>query len=148
MWQIISLLCLSNLSGPSLKTKESNILECWRRFKNVAFLRLTNHVILAQHTHPEISAVLLVRVAQWIKKTIPENFQITILLINRQPSYKVFKNSKFIFVCLFYSINNIKQNRSWLDTKCRHSWHVIAGCRLTLDQWLNQLSTKPVCSGF
>ena len=33
----ISFLRLSNFSGPSLKTKESNILECWRRFKNVAF---------------------------------------------------------------------------------------------------------------
>ena len=60
----ISFLCLSNLSGPSLKTKESNILECWRRFKNVAFLRLTYHVILVQHTHPESSAVLQARVAQ------------------------------------------------------------------------------------
>ena len=69
-------LLLSNLSGQRLKAKESNIIECWCRFKPLAFLRLTYHVILAQHTHSESSAVLLVRVAQWIKKTIPEFFNL------------------------------------------------------------------------
>ena len=59
----ISFLCLSNLSHPCLKTKESSILQCWRRFKNVVFLRLTYHVILVQHA-TGTDAVLLARVAQ------------------------------------------------------------------------------------
>ena len=59
----ISFLRLINLSNPSFKTKYSNISECWRRFKNVAFLRLTYHVILVQQTHP-VSIRWLARVAQ------------------------------------------------------------------------------------
>ena len=60
----ISFLCLSNLSRPSLKTKESSILECWRRFKKCSFSTLD----LSRDTSPKhasgTDAVLLARVAQ------------------------------------------------------------------------------------
>ena len=44
----ISFLCLSNLSAQSLKTKERNILECWRRFEKRSFSMLD----LSRDTNP------------------------------------------------------------------------------------------------
>ena len=41
----IVFLRLWNLSGQRLKTKESNIPECWRRFKPLAFYACFYHVI-------------------------------------------------------------------------------------------------------
>ena len=70
------------------------------QIKNVAFFTLD----LSRDTSPtyasSTSDVLLATVAQWIRKTIPELFQITIWLINRQSSYEnefleVSKNSEF-----------------------------------------------------
>ena len=49
----ISFLCLINLSGPSLKTKKRNILECWRRFKKRSFSTLDLSRDIVQHAHPE-----------------------------------------------------------------------------------------------
>ena len=67
LWKVggkISFLCLINLSGPSLKTKKRNILECWRRSKKLSFFTLD----LSRDTSPTyasgINAVLLARVAQ------------------------------------------------------------------------------------
>ena len=60
----ISFLCLSNLSDPSFKTKESSILECWCRFKK----RSLSTLDLSRDTSPThasgTDAVLLARVAQ------------------------------------------------------------------------------------
>ena len=69
-------LSLCYLSSQRLKTKESNIPECWRRFKLLAFSSWSYQVILAQNMHPKSNAVLLVWVAQWIKKAIPEFFKL------------------------------------------------------------------------
>ena len=96
----ISFLCLSNLSRPRFKTKESSILECWSRFKNVAFLRLAYHVILVQHTPPEPMRFCWRGLLNEIRRQFLNFFQITILLFNRQSSYEnafleVSKNSEF-----------------------------------------------------
>ena len=100
---VISFLCLSNLSHPCLKTKESSILECWRRFKNVVFLRLTYHVILVQHTPQEPMRFCQRGLLNEIRRPFVNFFQITILLFNRQSFYKnefleVSKNSGFLFL--------------------------------------------------
>ena len=63
-----------NLSGQRLETKEWNIPECSRRFKQLAFLRLTLSRDLVEIHVRKNCAVLPVWVAQWIKKTILEFF--------------------------------------------------------------------------
>ena len=55
----ISFLCLSNLPGPSLKTKVSNILECWRRVKKRSFFTLD----LSRDTSPTHSSGIQCRFA-------------------------------------------------------------------------------------
>ena len=79
---------LRSHSGHRLKTKESNIPECWCGFKQLAFLHLILSCDLVEARIRKNYAVLLVWVAQWIKKTIPKFLQITIVLVNRQSLYK------------------------------------------------------------
>ena len=69
-----------------------------------SLLRLTLLRDLTKTTFPENYAVLPVCVAQWTQKTIPEFFQITIALLDRQNPYE---NKLFLKLLELYKIKNL-----------------------------------------
>ena len=109
---------MCNLSGRRLKTKKSNIPECWRRFK--AETRLWWNGI--------------VWVAQWIKKTIPEFLQITIALNSGYIKMSFSKCTKTrSFICFTYIANFIWKctifDDQWVscnESNCEFKWLFIS----------------------
>ena len=78
-----------NLIGQRLKTKGSSFPVCSSKFDAFSFFMFDPITWFSKNTHSENTAVPAVWVAQWTMKTIPEFFQISIVLVNKQSLSKI-----------------------------------------------------------